>query len=328
MTQEQCRHCDFWVKPAANYCPNCGAAQTDHPSRQAQQADPSHQYSKLLGTILAAVVGLVLAALIFKTRLVVMVVAGGVLIPWLTHRFTRGSRKDAMKESSSLPLSSQPAFTALNDYEQTIQQRLEELTGRRLRLTEVRELIERESSAERRSVIMETLNRAETVLESQRKRYRLKLWELALVRWQNHLEPITGAWQARTYSEGDRSLEMVDSTREQGAAMLQEWEASDLAATHEGRVCIDRLREALDACDQLRQALLEQQAALAVQGISSLEETPSPIPELNEALESIDLFSARAEIGEFFSDFDALEEEYHRLQGEEEVEQLVEQKQG
>lgn len=212
---------------------------------------------------------------------------------------------------------------SLRQAEETIQQRLSEIASREKRLIEARQRVAQEAGVDFNTARWESvrgaLDTAQTILGRQRERYHAELWQIALVRWQNTLEPLAADWDSLTHETVNHRLRLLEAARERGQAFLREWEHADLTDAPEAARCAARLREALETCDKLREALIVQQAALAVKGIAPMDDALAPMVAPTELLKSLDVFNARASIGEFNSAFGELEAEYARLRSEEEL---------
>jgi hypothetical protein len=86
----------------------------------------------------------------------------------------------------------------------------------------------------------------------QRERYHAKLWEIALVRWQNGLEPLASDWEnSRTTNATTASAARSGAGPRE--AFLKEWAGVDLSEIPEGQRCVDRLKQALGSCAKLRE---------------------------------------------------------------------------
>lgn len=330
MTYKQCRNCDFWVTRQDKHCPNCGVVEPragglmldpipdGDPAGLVENPPATEAARALVGGVLGAIFG---ASIVGGGPGVAVGVALGVVA---------GVNMDMMfgfpfpaDQSARRFLGSTVPTSCLRQDEQTIQQRLEAITAREKQLGEARQRVLAEGEAGQWQTVRVTLESASQILRRQRERYRAKLWEIALVRWQNTLEPLTSDWDDLSHEECNRRLQTVASARTRGEAFLREWEQADLTATPEGQDRISRLRAALDTCEQLRQALVVQQAALAVRGIAPVDEAMQPVLSPGASLKQLDLFNARAAIGEFSSAFGELEAEYARLQSEEEMAERV-----
>jgi len=221
------------------------------------------------------------------------------------------------------PLESSVALT-LTRIEERIRERLDDLGMREARLAESLDLVRRQeispevdAPAATWEKVRERIDAARQLLRRQRERYHSKLWEIALVRWQNRLDPLSADWESLDHDECAQRLVQLDKVQEEGRFFLGQWEGVDLTDLPEAERCLERLRAALSSCDRLREQLIVQQATLALRGIDPGEETlTSPVkPDLG----TLDTFNARASLGEFSTAFEELENEYQRLQAEEEL---------
>ena len=212
---------------------------------------------------------------------------------------------------------------SLRQDEETIQQRLADIAAREKRLAEARQRVTVQSTqdteSERWEKVSAALDSASAILTRQRERYHAKLWEIALVRWQNTLEPLAADWDTLTHESVNHRLRLLEAARDRGRSYLSEWQGVDLTELPEAGRCVTRLKQALASCDKLREALIVQQAALAVKGIAPMDEALSPALGTTDNMKSLDVFNARAAIGEFSSAFSELEAEYSRLRSEEEL---------
>jgi hypothetical protein len=86
-----------------------------------------------------------------------------------------------------------------------------------------------------------------------------------------------------------------------------------------GYHAIDRLQGALRGCDQIYQDLVALQASAVIQGISHFEIDPQRSLQTPEAEDFLEIFSVLPSVREFSLGFQALEQEYLRLQSELEI---------
>jgi hypothetical protein len=249
-----------------------------------------------------------------------MGVAVGVAVGVSLGVLLGSDREWAPPDFSSMP---RRITDSLRHDEETIRQRLADIDAREKRLGEVRQRVsgqdDESPASERWRRVRDAIDSAATSLARQRDRYHVKLWEIALVRWQNTLEPLYSDWESLTHDACNQRLRQLEVAQERGAVFLTDWEGVDISDLPEAERCLDRLREALAACDQLREALIVQQAALAVKGIAPMDDALNPHLAPAAALQSLDAFNARASLGEFTAAFDELEAEYSRLRSEEEL---------
>jgi hypothetical protein len=315
MKYKRCCACDFWVTNTDTRCPNCGIQEprSERAESLAMETPMTDGTRAAFGGFVGAVIG---GFLMDGGMGVAVGVAVGVSLGVLLG----ADREWAAPELNTF---SRRAGRSLRQAEETIQQRLTDIGVREKRLSEARQKVLLEigddADAERWHHVHSALDSAASILIRQRERYHAKLWEIALVRWQNTLEPLASDWESLTHETCNHRLRLLETARERGEAFLKDWEGVDLDDLTEGLRCVSRLREAIDTCDKLREELIVQQAALAVKGIAPLDDALHANLLPSEALKSLDVFNARASIGEFSSAFGELEAEYARLRSEEEL---------
>jgi hypothetical protein len=315
MKYKRCCACDFWVTPSDTRCPNCGIQEP-----RVERAETLPMETPMTDGTRAAFGGFI-GAVIGGFLMDGMGVAVGVAVGVSLGVLLGADREWAAPDLTAL---TRKPIRSLRQDEETIQQRLADIANREKRLGEMRQKIslEMEQSADqtdRWQKVRFALDSAAGILSRQRERYHAKLWEIALVRWQNTLEPLAADWDALTHEACNHRLRLLENARDRGAQYLADWEGVDLTDLPEGQRCVQRLRDALAACDKLREALIVQQAALAVKGIAPMDEALQPALVPSDTLKSLDMFNARAAIGEFSSAFGELEAEYARLRSEEEL---------
>lgn len=318
MKYKRCCACDFWVTTSDHRCPNCGIQEP-----RVDRADTLTMETPMTDGTRAAFggfVGAIIGGFLMDGMGVAVGVAVGVSLGVLLGADREWTTPD-------FPMPGRRIIRSLRQDEETIQQRLSDIAAREKRLAEARQKVETQAHSEgeaqgsrdRWDKVHAALDSAGTILARQRERYHAKLWEIALVRWQNTLEPLASDWDALTHETVNHRLRLLEQARDRGQAYLNEWEGVDLTDIPEAHRCVERLRQALTTCDQLREALIVQQAALAVKGIAPMDEALQPTLVPAESLKTLDIFNARAAIGEFSSAFGELEAEYARLRSEEEL---------
>jgi hypothetical protein len=314
MKYKRCCACDFWVTASDARCPNCGI-----PEPRSDRSDTLTMETPMTDGTRAAFGGFI-GAIIGGLLMDGMGVAVGVAVGVSLGVLLGADREWGAPDLGSL---GRRATRSLRQDEETIQQRLSDIATREKRLNESRQKVKDVAAqfgeSDRFGKVIATLDSAATMLARQRERYHAKLWEIALVRWQNTLEPLAADWETLTHETVNHRLRLLEVARERGELYLREWEGVDLSDLPEAARCVERLRQALASCDKLREALIVQQAALAVKGIAPMEDALQPALTPTEALRSLDVFNARAAIGEFNSAFGELEAEYARLRSEEEL---------
>lgn len=318
MKYKRCCACDYFVTASDARCPNCGIADPR------SDRDPRAETLALEPTMTdgtRAAFGGVIGAIIGGFLMAGMGVAVGMAVGVSLGVLLGADRDWSGPELPSLRRS----VDSLKHIEELIQQRLAELTDREKRLNETRSMVaEQEAlpvseSGERPwERVRARIDAAAATLGRQRERYHAKLWEIALVRWQNRLDPLAADWDTLTHDECAGRLQRLDEVQAEGKKYLEQWEGVDLVELPEAQRCLDRLRAALQSCDQLREQLIVQQATLAIKGIAPADDALDA--HLNGPnLTALDAFNARAALGEFSSAFDDLESEFARLKSEEEL---------
>lgn len=322
-----CRECGFWVTVKDTYCPNCGVItpRWKIPSATIQIFSKPAMLvggigyavlrtafllwktpgAGLIGTLFGSLVGGVFAGLVFSAA---VGVGKFVLQSFKHQKFSKSLQRRSPK---SLAVS-----------ERAINQRFDEMRTREQQIQETLQDIVR--TAKPSPQIIETFQHSLTAIHIQHERYTVKLWEINLIRWYNTLKPLTERVKKMTYDICNARVKNLDTIITQGADMLRQWQDSP-TLNQAQQSCIARLTKALETCEQIRQDMLSQKAALAVQGVSPLDEQFQSVPAVLTSLEDLDAFNELPDLGEFTSGFSALEAEYFRLKGEEEVYQEFEQ---
>lgn len=199
-----------------------------------------------------------------------------------------------------------------------ITERLSVIEGHIKRLSRVREHAVEGAASEARDEVIAAMDEGLAVLQGQSDGYRVRLWEIDLVRWQNPLGAIAAACRQASlldYDGCERNLSALSRIRRRGEKLLLGWEGSRLVETPDGHAAATRLREALRNCDGLRDTLVTRQAACALSRVTPLGEqvvsAASAVP-----MEVIDSFNAHAEVEHMYSALGELEEEHARVQSE------------
>ncbi len=320
MKYKRCSACDFWVTAAEKRCPNCGVAEPMADRNSPTANDALLMEPPLTDGARAAFggfVGAVIGGFLMQGMGVAVGVAVGVSLGVLL-----GADREWNLSETAAPIHRR-ASDSLCRREDIIKERLADIATRERRLDETVRTVDAEHASidpERLQKVRDALTSARGILGRQRERYHSMLWEIALVRWQNTLEPIAADWERITHEECAHRLRQLDIARDKGRAYLTEWQDVDLSDLPEAEQCVDRLRQALSTCDMLREELIIQQAALAVRGIAPMDESLHPGLGANgDKFRNLDVFNARASIGEFSAAFSELESEYSRLRSEEEL---------
>ncbi len=141
-------------------------------------------------------------------------------------------------------------------------------------LTAIARLEQRITQMEATPTLTQTLMKLRNsveVIERQKSRHRVLLWEIQLIRWQNRIEPIVAGLTGLTFCEGDDAMRTVAEATGAGSKMLAAWQSDTAAAaTADGRSCIERLQQALTAAEPLREAIVAQQARATLQEVTPM----------------------------------------------------------
>ena len=202
--------------------------------------------------------------------------------------------------------------------EEVIKQRVSEIEEKEQTIYGVVQELKQQGDPQRNRVRFQTLDKGAAELSRQRDRYAGKLREIELIRWSNQLSPLLSHSSQLTEQQATERLNTLSNIQTQGRKLSQTWQQTPLA--DEETRCADRLNQALTTCDQLRQDLLDLKTALAVGDISAFDGEQRSS---EAALELLDLFNALPDVGGFTAGFKKLEDEYFRLQSEDEIRQLT-----
>lgn len=312
----RCPTCAYWLSPQDIYCPNCKTI-----------VRPRRAFLPLKGLLFGSSVvaihfscylvdrwGLSLGAgdWLALGQGIMQAVATGVGVGAGVGLGTLGLAERGLGWTL-WPRSPQ---TSLQDDEQKIQQRLAELAQRAEPIVRVQQRAAKITDSQQRDSISQALDRAMGILLTHRDRYRLKLWEIQLIRWYNALQPLIDRWYHHLAAESELLYRNLDSLRDRGETLLHTWETTDLAQTPEGQQHLAQLRQALGHCDRLYQDLIAQQAAQVLQGISHFEPDPQFSTETLAAADQLTTLTALPTLADFVSGLEALEDEYQRLRTE------------
>jgi hypothetical protein len=300
-----CRQCQFWVNRRDVYCPNCGSAQPATPQSRADWYAGQQTLALLaICMCLALAVGIASTkATVARIVLSGFVVFGGGLyygiMSWKTARLER------------------VASASLRQKETVITQRLAEIPVRQQNLETLLQPTIADNDPAPSETLVATINQAIAALHAQHRQYRLKLWEIAVIRWSNTLRPLIEGWEQLTPEGCHAYLQEFSHIAERGQELLQEWHGIVNGAARE-KSGHAPLEQALTAIQKLRKALQSRQVALAVQGISQFEDA-SGFFSTAEMLDELAIFNTLTDLHQFSSGFQALEEAYCRLKSEEEL---------
>lgn len=235
--------------------------------------------------------------------------------------------------------------SCLQQDEARIHDRLHYLQDRQHPIEQVRQRAFHIRDVQKREAILQALDHAVDLLQNQGDQYQLKLWEIALLRWHNQIQPLLQShpfhgsanpknfWyriKARFFKRSSSpssdevaaALETLEEILTTGQALLVNWEHHSLRDRSVGGEIIQRLEKALNSTDRLYQDLVALQASVVLKGLSYFELETDPNSPSNDAEEMLQAFGDLPSVSDFFQGFDTLENEYLRLQSELEVRQL------
>ena len=342
-TYTQCEQCGFWHAPDEPHCANCGVSflkeyETVINEELVQEfvqeyMDKFKGIGTVVGVIVGSIIGIVSVGIIskdFNFGGAVGVGGGlvgapfGFLVGLLSAKVI-GHKKAAKQVLKPAKI----VAVGLLQNEKLINQRLNEIEKKDHDIQKLMQELKQQGNPERNRYRFQTLEKGLAELPRKRERYAEKLREIELIRWINQLSPFLSYSRQLTEQQVTERLELLNELQTQGQQLAQEWE---LALLTDNSDCIERLRQALASCEQLRRNLfdlktalvedkLDLKTALVVGDISLIDKEEQSISEA--ALELQDMFNAMPDVGGFTAGFKKLEDEYFRLQSEDEVRQMT-----
>ena len=320
----QCEQCGFWHAPDEPHCANCGISLVKEyekvcTSLEEEYADKGKGCGCLTGLIGFAI-GCRLVDQHYGNDYPIIIIFLWLMPIWGMFLFAFigtliGSKKIITKKVLAAP---KVVAQGLRQNEELINQRLGEIGQKEQKIYAMAEELKQQGDPQRNRVRFQALDKGSAELSRQRDRYAGKLREIELIRWSNQLSPMLSHSSQLTEQQATERLNTLSNIQTQGQKLAQTWRQTPLS-DDETR-CADRLNQALTTCDQLRQDLLDLKTALAVGDISAFDGEQRSS---EAALELLDLFNALPDVGGFTAGFKKLEDEYFRLQSEDEVRQFT-----
>ena len=326
-TYTQCEQCGFWHASDESHCANCGVSLVkeyetvvDEVLTEKNREKNSNDSSGLgcgLGLIVGFIAAITWNLMGYDDDIAPIIFGCGVVFCWFVVGVSAYFRTPQKMKCVLKP----PKVVAkgLRQNEELIKQRLDEIGQKKQKIQGVIEELKQIGDPQRNRVRFQTLDKGAAELSRQRDRYAEKLREIELIRWSNQLSPLLSHSPHLTEQQAQERLEMLGKIQTQGRRLAQTWQQTPLA--DEETRCAERLGQALSTCDQLRQDLLDLKTALAVGDISAFNKEEQRASQT--ALELLDTFNALPDVGGFTAGFKKLEDEYFRLQSEDEVRQLT-----
>ena len=330
-TYTQCEQCGFWHAPDEPHCTNCGVSfAQEYKTVYDEKLVKKYEEGWIgAGLGIGLVVGLGIAVAIlnyvvgfvgrFFGFFVLLGVSFGVSVGGGIVGSIVGESIGRKKSARQLPQLPKIVANGLSQNEKLINQRLDEIGQKEQKIYGMVEELKQQGDPQRNRVRFQTLDKGVAELSRQRDRYTEKLREIELIRWSNQLSPILSYSPQLNEQQTMERLELLGNIQTQGQKLAQTWKQTPLA--DEETRCADRLNQALTTCDQLRQDLLDLKTALAVGDISAFNKEEQRASQT--ALELLDTFNALPDVGGFTAGFKKLEDEYFRLQSEDDVRQLT-----
>ncbi|MCP4108263.1 MAG: hypothetical protein GY749_22425 [Desulfobacteraceae bacterium] len=307
MEYKQCI-CKFWVEEKTKQCPDCGTSIDDYSS------------------VWAALIGVVIAFLLFFMEKI-----GLIVLLWLLPvGFILGLLIGAMVVYLIRLRANHPYL--IKD-EQKIDQRQNDFRIKEQKISEAMEQLEEsfklvEKPTEQLELAKKTLQNALDAVVQQKNEYKIKIWEIKLLRWHNPLKPLTIKINSDINSgqeQYDSYLNELEKIRNKGKVLLAEIQQLDVFDKGKSENYISQLSNGLEAINELITEIVERQAALdvqdAIKGVSFIQDTfPAGNPMIESTIAQVSSLDALLpDLDTLSSDLDKLEEAYFRLEAEKEI---------
>jgi hypothetical protein len=327
MTYYECVACRFNVTTRDERCVNCGILRPLE-SIKVEKED----YSFLIAVVI--ILSILIPALYFGSQaggggIVCCALPLGVVLAVVLGSISKAVSDAVSKrseESGARRLASRKAlYSESLEYKASIiKQRVEELAKREKQLVAVLDRA-RENTGEKWDQVRTTLEASIQTPKRQRARYSAKALEIDMVRLQNKLAPFIYDTGKLSYEQIDGHLKVVEEaqTKAVGLGKQLNEQRQVLGSVREIEELSQRLAEIQESTGKLRDALVGQQAVLALKDITPLDDALTPILPPMAAIRESEVFNMQVAITDFSASFDELESEYVRVQSEEEVAQKV-----
>jgi hypothetical protein len=320
MTYFQCLECHFNVTAHDQRCPNCGILRPLESLTVRKE-----EYSAVITGI--AIASIIVLALIFASQMGI----GGVICFALpigaALAFFFGSISKAVSKAlgqRDIAKRKAPHPESLEYKANLISQRISELSKREQQLVAVLDRA-RENTGEKWEQVRATLETSIQTPKRQLARYSAKSLEIEMVRLQNGLAPFIYDTDRLSYEEIDVHLKIVEDAQTKAVKLGKQLDGHRqvLGSVPEIDELSQRLHDIQESTGRLRDALVGQQAVLALKGITPLDDALNPISPPIAAIRESEVFNMQVAITDFSASFNELESEYVRVQTEEDVGQKV-----
>jgi energy-coupling factor transporter transmembrane protein EcfT len=329
----RCVNCRFYVRQADEFCFNCGK---QHPTESIYKTPtltltfyPIFE-SKLFKLIVSLLITFILVYFIANEFIVRFPKFDGYiwlisLIFWILLSFVLLSFLNPLDfpiptdEDSPVPHIIKNKNNLISK-SKTIEKRIAELNHRSQRIDAVLDKI-RETDGENLQEVRRKLLAAREIVISQFARYELQRQKIELVRLQNGVSPYLFSLHRLNDFETENGLATLENTHAEIFKIRQtltSYVAIDFPARalSEKEYFLGQLTETENSCEKLREALLNRQAARALQDISPIEDNLR-LPGASDIVHAAETFNIQTTLTDFSESFEELEREYKRIRAEE-----------
>jgi hypothetical protein len=349
MSYRNCPRCSFFITEQDEHCPDCGLLRPL--VRMEIESTKSHPNDELRGCVLWSIVWLATGFFVFflvsnaiatpgdvhgygmlVAILFFLIIVGG--LPVIVS-LNRNSFRKSLRKTEAMRYSPPQVRQGLAASERTIQERLSEIKQRDIQITAVLERASKNTGEQWESV-RQTLAGTPTTVQHQYASYSVKLIEIEMVRWQNALAPLIFETGDLSYKEIDKRLIAIEKERIAGKQLNEKLqnlqtlrakidstsnaqEISKGGSFNDTQELSSRIEQTLASCTKLHDALLSQQAVVALRGVTPLKDAMTATQRPMGSLRELEVFNIQVAITEFSSSFRELEAEYVRVQSEEDV---------
>jgi len=320
MTYYKCIECAFNVTGSDERCANCGILRPLESLTVRKE-----EYAGVITGI--AIVSIVLLALFFALQVgiggvVCCALPAGIVLLGFFGRISKvvsdalGHRDTANRKT--------PHPESLEYKANLISHRISELSKREQQLIAVLDK-SRENTGEKWEQVRATLKTSIQTPQRQLARYSAKSLEIETVRLQNKLAPLIYDTDRLSYEQIDGHLKIVEDAQTKAVTLGKQLDEQRkvLGNAPEIAELSERIAEIRESIRKLCDALVGQQAVLALKGITPLDDALNPISPPMAAIRESEVFNMQVAITDFSTSFDELESEYARVQSEEDVAQKV-----
>ncbi|MBD2315341.1 zinc ribbon domain-containing protein [Phormidium tenue] len=203
---------------------------------------------------------------------------------------------------------------SLSKNEKSIENRLQRIDTSLSEMTEIRIDMSQQISIKDLSKQISFIDKAIATRTIEKRKYIVKKWEIAMIRWQNSLQNLL-VFENLSFNQYRTNIKSLRGKEKIGKEIIAIWEKQeDVANIHEGKRAITKMQRLLNILDSAINKLVINQAAKNIEGVSPARIFSNSNNEIS--LAEIDLIDVRNSLGEFSADFDKLEQEYDRLSSE------------